>query len=339
MNLRPAPLLVLGSALLASACHSRRESSPTQDLPPASVRIATVERKPHPAGEDVVGTVRAKLAARVESKISGRVAQLLAAPGQSVKQGELLLVIDAEEIQAKLEQANAMLAQAQKDFDRLKPLLASNAISKQDFDAAEAKLRVAKSSVAGETTMLGYTKITASFDGVITRKLADVGDFAMPGKPLLEMESPAALRFEADVPEALADRITLHSALPVKLNSADAAVAGTVAEIAPVADSNSRTFLVKLDLPPTPGVRAGQFGRVRVPVGSSTTPLVPVSAVATNGQMEFVTVIADGRAHLRIVKTGRRDGGRTEIIAGLEAGEQIVVEGAAKEGQRVEVRP
>ncbi len=335
----PRPALVLGFALLASACHPGKEPPTAQELPPVPVRIVTVESKPHPASEDVVGTVRARLAARVESKISGRIAQLLAAPGQSVKRGELLLVIDAAEVQAKLEQASAVLAQAQKDFDRLQPLLASNAISRQDFDAADARLRVAKSSVAEAETMLGYTRITASFDGVVTRKIADVGDFAMPGKPLLEMESPAALRFEADVPEALVDQIAPDASLLVKLNSVAGAIAGKVAEIAPVADPGSRTFLVKLDLPQTAGVRAGQFGRVRVPVGASRTPLVPAAAVSANGQMEFVTVVKDGRAQLRIVKVVRRDDGTVEIISGLDAGEQIVVEGAARDGQRVEVKP
>lgn len=332
-------ILCLGLAWLASACHSRKEAAAAPELPPASVRVAVVEDKPHPASEDVVGTVRAKLAARVESKMSGRIAQLLVAPGQGVKRGDLLLLIDAGEVQAKLDQAGAVLAQAQKDFDRLKPLLASNAISKQDFDAADARLRVAKSAVAEAETMLGYTKITAPFDGVITRKLADVGDFAMPGKPLLEMESPAVLRFEADVPEALVDQIKLGSLLPVKLNSVPGVISAKVTEIAPVADPGSRTFLVKLDLPPTPGLRAGQFGRVRVPVGTSRTPRVPAEAVAVNGQMEFVTVVSDGRARLRIVKAGRRGDGRIEIISGLDAGERIVIEGAAKDGQRVEVRP
>ncbi|MCE9519478.1 MAG: efflux RND transporter periplasmic adaptor subunit [Verrucomicrobia bacterium] len=337
MILRSAPVFVF--ALLVSSCHRPEEASPAQELPTVPVRVSNIEIKPHATSEDVVGTVRAKLAARVESKINGRIAQLLAAPGQVVKSGELLLVIDAAEIQAKLEQANAMLAQAQKDFDRLKPLLASNAISRQDFDAADARLRVAKSSVAEAETMLGYIKITASFDGVITRKIADVGDFAMPGKPLLEMESPAVLRFEADVPEALIEHIKLNATLPVKLNPAAAVISGRVAEIAPITDPGSRTFLVKLDLPQAPGVRAGQFGRVQVPVGSSNTPLVPAASVSVNGQMEFVTVVSNGRAHLRIVKSGRRDDGKVEIISGLDAGEQIIIEGMAKDGQRVEVKP
>jgi multidrug efflux pump subunit AcrA (membrane-fusion protein) len=68
-------------------------------------------------------------------------------------------------------------------------------------------------------------------------------------------------------------------------------------------------------------------------------PLVPSSAVTTNGQMELVTVASDGRAHLRIVRTGRREGEKIEIISGLSVGEQIIIEGSAKDGQRVEVKP
>jgi RND family efflux transporter MFP subunit len=332
-------LAALGLVLITGSCRARRETAGAPALPPVPVSVVAVRNNPRPSGEDVVGTVRAKLAARVESKVNGRIAQLLAAPGQAVKKGDTLIVIDAAEIQAKLDQASAVFAQAKKDFDRLKPLLANNAISQQDFDAADARLRVAKSSVAEAETMLGYTNITAPFDGVVTRKIADVGDFAMPGKSLLEMESPVALRFEADMPEALLDQIKIGDKLPVKLNALANSISATVTEMAPVADPGSRTFLVKLDLPKIDGVRAGQFGRVRVPVGPSNLPLVPASAVAIRGQMEFVMVVDEGRAHLRIVKTGKRLDGETEIVSGLQAGEKVITEGAARDGQRVEVKP
>lgn len=325
-------------ALLLASCHPDGGHVAPVELPPASVRALKVEKKSHAAVEDVVGTVRPKLRARVEAKVSGRVEQLLVNPGQSVKAGELLAVLDAREIQARLDQASAVLTQADKDFQRLQPLLQSNAISKADLDATEARKRVAASSVVEAETMLGYTKISAPFDGVITRKLADVGDLAMPGKPLLEIEAPASLRFEADVPEALIDSIKLKAVMPVVLNAATEPLKGTVVEIAPVADPGSRTYLVKLDLPVAPAVRAGQFGRVQVPVGTSEVPFVPASAVTVSGQMELVKVIHEGRVALRIVKTGKRMDGKVEVISGLEAGESIVIEGEAKDGQRVEVK-
>jgi membrane fusion protein, multidrug efflux system len=102
-----------------------------------------------------------------------------------------------------------MLDQAKRDFDRQKQLIASNATTRQEFDAADARVKIGTGAASEAETMLSYAKVTAPFDGVVTRKLADVGDLAMPGKPLLEIEAPSSLRFEADLPEAILDRVKL----------------------------------------------------------------------------------------------------------------------------------
>ena len=114
--------------------------------------------------------------------------------------------------------------------------------------------------------MLGYARITAPFAGVIVKKLANLGDLATPGRPLYELEDPRRLRLEADVPEALVGGIVLGDEMPLRIPSIDLDLSGVVREIAPSADPNSRTFLVKLDLPDHDGLRTGLFGRVSVPV-------------------------------------------------------------------------
>ncbi len=333
--------LPLASVILLASCHREQVAVTPDSLPPVAVQVTKVEATGHPATEDVVGTVRPKLRARIEAKLNSRIEEVFVAPGQEVAQGAPLITLDAREVQARLDQARAVLSQAEKDFQRLEPLLKSSAISRQDFDAADAKLRVSKSSVAEAETLLTYTKITAPFAGIITRKLADVGDLAMPGKALLEIESPATLRFEADVPEALMERIKMGQELPVMLNVLPKPVSGKVAEIAPIADPGSRTFLVKLDLPQVQAIRAGQFGRMKVTVGESKAPLLPATAVSRRGQMELVRIAADGRASLRIVKTGKRLDSQVEIVSGLELGESVIVksEVPVQEGQRVEVKP
>jgi RND family efflux transporter MFP subunit len=118
-------------------------------------------------------------------------------------------------------------------------------------------------------------------------------------------------------------------------------IEGTVSEISPVADPVSRTFNVKLDLPPTEGLRTGQFGRVSVPVAEVKLLLVPQSAVLKRGQMELVFVAKDGKAALRLVKTGKGLEGRVEVLSGLEEGEQIIVSETAKltDGQPVTIQP
>jgi RND family efflux transporter MFP subunit len=189
--------------------------------------------------------------------------------------------------------------------------------------------------------MLGYTKVTAPFAGVITRKHADVGDLATPGKPLLDMEDSRALRLEADVPEAVVGKLALGDKLPVRIAALETELEGVISEIAPAADPGSRTFLVKLDLPAQPGLRAGQFGRVAMPVGETAALRVPVSALVQRGQMEIVFVVSGNQAQLRLVKTGKRIGSEVELVSGVEAGEKVVVEAAAglMDGQPLTIKP
>jgi RND family efflux transporter MFP subunit len=118
-------------------------------------------------------------------------------------------------------------------------------------------------------------------------------------------------------------------------------VEGIVSEISPVADPVSRTFNVKLDLPPTEGLRTGQFGRVSVPVAEVKLLLVPQSAVLKRGQMELIFVAQQGTAALRLVKTGKVLEDRVEVISGLEEGEQVIVSESAQlnDGQPVTLQP
>ena len=304
--------------------------------PAVAVKVDAAKFQPYTASEEVVGTVRSKQRATVEAKISGRILDYTATPGSLVKKDDILAVLDAADIQAKVDQAEAMLAQARGDYDRQKQLMDSNATTRQEFDATNARLKVATAAVKETQTMLGYAKVTAPFDGVITRKLAEVGDLAMPGKPLLEIEAPASLRFEADLPEAIIDKVKLGNNLKVKLT---ATVEGTVSEISPVADPISRTFRIKLDLPMVGGIRTGQFGRVSVPVSETKILTVPSISIIKRGQMELVFVMKNDKATLRLIKTGKTLGDRLEIVSGIEENDQIILSKDVSDGQPVTVKP
>jgi len=333
--------VIAGLAFALAGCSRHRERVEPPALPAASVQATTIENKSRVATEDVVGTVRAKLRATIEAKVSGKIEQMLVVPGQQVKVGDLLAVIDAREVQARYDQAVALRQQAEADLKRMTTLFEQQILSQAEFDNARARARVTLAGVTEAETMLGYTKVTAPFAGVITRKYADVGDLASPGKPLLDMEDSTGLRLEADVPEAVVGKLTLGDQLPVRISALEKELAGVVSEIAPAADPNSRTFLVKLDLPNMPGLRAGQFGRVAMPVGETRALRVPASAVVRRGQMEMVFIVSNGKAQLRLVKTGERIGDEVELVAGVSAGEQIVTAGAfgLMDGQPLTLKP
>lgn len=331
------------AAMLLAGCgqHGEETASPEASAPPVAVQLATVSVQPLWDEEEVVGNVEAAQHAVLSAKVTGVIDAVNVAPGAKVTRSQVLATIDAREIKARLDSAVAAQDQAQKDFARIERLLQSGSSTRQEFDAATTRLRTADAALVEARTMLQYTAITAPFDGVVTRKLVEVGDLATPGKPLLEMENSSLLRFECEIPEALIDRVAMGAELPVTVDAAGAALSGKVSEIAPSASAGSRTFLVKLDLPPADKLRAGQFGRVRVPVRERPAVLVAESAVVRRGQIESVFVVGDGVARLRLVKTGRKMDGKVEVLGGLSGGETVVVSEAQllQDGAAVEARP
>jgi len=183
-------------------------------------------------------------------------------------------------------------------------------------------------------------EVLAPFDGVVTKKWADVGDLAAPGKPLLAIEDPSALQLEADVPDAEASFVKQDARLEVRVDGVEGELIGTVSEISPAADPLSRTFRVKLDLPEKLGLKSGQFARLAVPIGEGDSLRLPASAVVQRGQLEILFVVTNRRAQMHLVKTGKRLGHEMEILSGLDPGEAVVIEGAAQltDGQPVEAQ-
>src|SRR5688572_12828911 len=226
-------------AAIAAGCRKSEATLPRASLPSVPVREVLVESTARTAYEEVVGTVRAKLRAVIEPKISARLESLLVAPGQVVKSGDLIAQLDAREFQARLDQAIAVREQATLDLGRSRLLLQQRSAAQAEFDAIQGRERVSIAALKEAEAMLGYTKVVAPFDGVITRKLADVGDLAAPGKPIAEMENPHSLRFEADVPEALIGNMALGATLAVRVGATPATIEGVVVELAPIADPAS----------------------------------------------------------------------------------------------------
>ena len=331
-------LPALALALLASGC-GRDPHAAAPALPTVAVRTTTVRAITDLRRTELPGTVRAVERAAVAPKVMGSIASLPIALGQSVKRGDTLATITANEIGARLAQAEAGLGQARRDLERETGLLAKGAAAAETVRSMEDRVRLMEATVAEARTMLTYTTITAPFDGVITRRLVNEGDLASPGNPLLELENPALQRVEVEVPDSLA-AVAVGTDVPVRINTLE--LVGRIAEVSPALDAVSRTFLAKIDLPAGAAVRSGQFARVAWPAGETKALVVPAAAISTFGQMERVFVVANNSASLRLVKTGARHDADIEILSGLAAGERIVAEPAAaplRDGQPVEVKP
>jgi RND family efflux transporter MFP subunit len=307
-------------------------------LPAVRVHLAEVRAVTETRQLELPGTVRAYESAALAPKVMGSVQKLSVALGQSVRRGDVLVTLSANEIAAKLAQAEAGLAQAQRDVERETGLLAKGASAAETVRIAEDRRRLMQATVDEARTMLAYATITAPFDGVITRRYVNEGDLAAPGNPLLEMENPALERVEVEVPEGLA---AVAAGTPIAVRVGSLELVGRLAEFSPSSDASSRTFLAKIDLPPGAAVRSGQFARVGWPAGEGTALMVPTGAVSAFGQMERVFVAQENRAVLRLVKTGAHRESGVEILSGLNAGERVIADAALplRDGQPLEVAP
>ncbi|PXF57580.1 MAG: efflux RND transporter periplasmic adaptor subunit [Deltaproteobacteria bacterium] len=242
--------------------------------------------------------------------------------------------------------ARAVFAQAEAHYNRTKTYFDQQAATKNDLEQAEASHKQAKAGVeqarkgmvaadAGVEqakdvveegrVSLGYTKILAPEIGKVAKRLAEPGDLAWPGKSLLILHAPGALRLEAHVREGLIGKVLPGSRLHVAINAVNATLEGTVEEVIPSADPLSRTFLVKVAIPAIASLYPGMFGRLLVPLDVRQAVVVPRNAVYRIGQMEVVKAEKDGRWCDCFVKTGKKIDGRVEILSGLKGNERIAL--------------
>ncbi len=302
--------------------------------------LAVVEKREAEDVREWPGTIRSRATSHLSSRRLARVLEVRATVGAAVKAGEILALLDDRDVRARLEQARAALeaaragaAQAEAEHERVRRLFEKQAATPRDFEAAEARGKAARARIAQAESAVreseveaGESVIRAPFDGVVSERAAEPGDLAVPGRPLFAVYDPARLRLEVDVPEACAAKATRGVEIRVRVDAPERELAGRVEEVTPVADPQSRTFLVKVALPEDGLLRPGAFARLLQPCGARTALLVPASAVSRSGQIESVRVMIDGELRVRHVRTGRRHGDRIEVLSGLREGDLVRIE-------------
>lgn len=346
-SVRPRPssleLVFIGLLpLLPAACGSQDEAGPpaTQGAPAAiKAAITEVQAAQFPVVVEVTGQVAAASQATLSAKVQGTVQELRVREGETVRKGQTLVVLDSRDLRANLARAEAEYENARTHLARMQRLYQEESVAKQELDNATRAYKVAEAGRRAAEAHLSDTVIKAPFDGVVTEKHIEVGELSAPGRPVLKLEDPRRLRLEATVSEGDVKAVAVGDKVAVVVDAlGDQPLTGKVAQILPAGDPATHTFLVKVDLPPTPGLKSGMFGRMRLDKGVSRTLAVPEPALIERGQLTGVYVVGeDGIAHLRWVKAGRTSGGHIEVLSGLNAGERVLIDASlGVDGARVE---
>jgi RND family efflux transporter MFP subunit len=296
--------------------------------------------------EESVGTLKASSRTEISSRVQAVITRMAVRAGDAVEAGDVLVELDRAAFERQLSQlkeslaaAEAALTQAADAHARYAKLHKSKVIADAEFeqavsafDQAQAKRNQAEEAVAESEILLSYAIIKAPKPGLIVDRLAEEGDLARPGYPLLALYDPTSLRLEVPVSERLAARLKVGDKLEVYIDSIDRVFPAAVDEKVPQALAASRSFLVKVKLPPSDDIFEGMFGRLRIPAGNRPHLCLHSAAIQRIGQLEFVDVVdpVDSSLKRRLIKTGRPgDADHVEVLSGLDVGEKVVLHTSA----------
>jgi len=302
----------------------------------------TVELTKEPLIEQAAGTLRARIETVISPVITATISSIAVRSGDEVKEGDVLVKLDARELKARVDQAQqaiaaakARLEQAEKELQRVQRIYKADpgAVSKAEIDRKNAALETARADLLrfrrqeDETkTALSYSTLTAPIAGRIVERYADPGDTARQGQPLLRMYEPGTLRLEASVRESVAAMLAKGQKLKADVDAVKKRFDVVVDEIVPSADPGSRSFLVKADLTEDAGLYPGMFGRLMVPIGQIEKMYIPTTAVTNVGQLNFVIVkskLGSTRRFVRLGEQGAKD--LIEVVSGLSPGETVLI--------------
>jgi RND family efflux transporter MFP subunit len=366
-----AAVLSLALLFLEGAACSREHS--TTNAAPETVRgidTLVVQRATIPSYYEAMGTVRPVQSAQVAAQVMGTLVRVNVREGDRVSKGQLLAVIDDSQTRSSVDRAIAGQNSAQQEIsaadadfvlaestlNRYQELFVKKSVSPHEFDEVKSRYEAAKArremvragraaadaAVAQTRSIQSFTQVRAPFTGMVTAKFAELGNLAVTGTPLFVIEDMSNFRLETTVDESGLASVHLGENVPVTLDSLGAAqLNGKVVQILPSADTASRTFLVKIELPKNPSIRSGLFGRARFRTGTREALSVPQTALVQRGTMQGVYVLgSDQIASLRYVTIGRPEENSVEVLSGLNSGERIVTMPASHElnGRKIEVR-
>jgi membrane fusion protein, multidrug efflux system len=295
--------------------------------------------------EGVVEAVRQTV---VAAQVAGAVVALQVRAGDTVVAGQVLMRLDARAADqtaaagaAQARAARATLEVATREFERQQQLFAQGYISQAALDRAEAHYKSAQADASAQGASAGAARsqsdlyvVKAPYGGVVANVAVVLGEMAMPGRPLLTLYDPGALRVTAAIPQTAVARLSAPLELQAEIPGATAGrVRPRRVQVLPTVDVASHTLELRLDLPAGTIAVPGMFARAWLPGAGAGTDagatrlFVPSQSLLRRAEVAAVYVIGrDGKPLLRQVRPGRNEGGQVEILSGVAAGERVALD-------------
>ena len=304
-----------------------------------SSQAIAVVKLDQPSFEPAPASIQAKQASVISSRILARVDKVHVRAGEIVKQGQLLIELEQDDLKARVMQAKAQvrsvkarLKEAQQALIRAQELNAKGLLANADleklqanYDALAASLSTINQSVLESESALGFAQIRSPMNGIIVDRFAEPGSIAQPGKQLLSLYNPESVRVEANIREKLALSLTLGQKLRVLIPATEQWLDAEIEERVPAGNPGSRSFLIKSRLYQTQGLLPGMYARLMVPSGTESVLLIPEGRVARVGQLDVVWVANHDHIERRFIRAGKKhENGLLEVVSGLKEGDMLL---------------
>ncbi len=347
-----------------ASCNNHDEKKDTEKVVAVPVTMGVAGRS---TGNEIEasGQIKPEQTAYISSRVMGTITRIHVKVGDKVSKGQALVNISSPDMISKRAQTEASIAEAeaafgnaQKDYERFNNLYKKQSASAKELDnitlqynAAKSRLEAARQMRNEVNNMIGYTSISAPFNGVVTQRMADEGNTANPGMPLLIIEQNGVLEANAMLSESVISAIKKGQLANIYIKAIAKNIQSTVSAISPSGSATGGLYQVTFNIPAADqkGLYSGMYVNISIPVLYDSANIqtdkgslfIPVDAVVKKEQLSGIyTVSHQQTAIFRLVRTGRISGDKIEILSGLSANESFILraEGKLYNGVPVQVK-
>ncbi|WP_214072660.1 efflux RND transporter periplasmic adaptor subunit [Mucilaginibacter sp. dw_454] len=340
-------LIILGTlSCFLAACGGNKpvDLTETKSASPKKADIGIITEKALSSYARLPGLLVPFNSVNLFPKANGFVKQIFVDRGSVVKKGQLLLVLEAPEMESQLQAANSRYLQAQETataskekYARLKEAAAEpGSVSPLDLDNASAKMRAddaltqaEKSNVQSVRTLQGYLRVYAPFDGTITERNVSPGALVAPGKatdqPMLVLQDAHKMRLEVAIPEDYVDNVDLTQNVVFTFNAMPGVEHSARISRSANSLSSMRSETIEIDVDSKNDLKPGMYAEVKIPMRSGAKSLlVPNNAIVRSTERHYVVTANNGKAKLVDVKEGMAGKDSTAVFGNLSPGDKIL---------------
>lgn len=333
-------LIIMAVLFIAGVFSDKQPAGEKAPLMPYQGKTVQVIRQPVTQYHAVTASVASKHKAFISPLVSAQIKTFDLLAGQRVTKGQLLAELDNSQfiaqknaIQAELNGTNALLQQAKQQLLRANKLKLNALISEHEYEQQQtlvanlsAKKHAIEAQLIQAKNQLSYTQITAPFNGVVVERLAEAGDIAQIGQPLLTLNQQSQLHIVALAREQDAAKLKVGQALRIEVPSIGLDTQATIAEITPELDQQTHNLKIKLNAPKVSKLTAGLRARVFIPEQAKQVILINTQWVHQYGQLSMVYVLNGETPQRRYIRLGQVYGEQVEVISGLYEGDKVAFE-------------